>query len=562
MQEGSKARKVATGIHDFEKLITNKYFYVDKTKFIKEWWENGDEVTLINRPRRFGKTLNLDMVKKFFSIEYAKSRCFDGLFIWKEEGYQNLQGTYPVISLSFSNAKERSYQEMRWGICQLIAGLYDDNRFLLDSGLLGKNEKEFFQRVSVGMNDSDAAASLRNLSKFLSRYYQKPAIILLDEYDTPVQEAYVNGFLDEMLAFTRSFFTSTFKDNPYMERALMAGITRISRESMFSGLNNLEVVTAASGLYEDSFGFTEPEVFAALDEFHLSGWKEDVKFWYDGYRFGDCRDIYNPWSILGFLKHKQLKPYWANTGSNSLAGKLLQEGSRELKMDFEQLMKGEPIAARIDEDTVFAQLERRQGAVWGLLLSGGYLKVLDAWGETYRLAITNYEVKKMFGNMILDWFGKAEYSYNNFVDALLKDDLEGMNRFINEVSMATFSYFDTGGFEPERFYHGFVLGLLAELGGEYALVSNRESGIGRYDVLIEPLGRVDGSKKNAIIMEFKVCGSAEEGALLKTAKAALRQIEEKQYEASLAAKGFPKSSLRKYGFAFAGKRVLIARADG
>ena len=326
------ARTVAIGIQDFEKIITNHCFYIDKTSFIREWWENKDDVTLITRPRRFGKTLNMSMLEQFFSVDYAnRGDLFQGLSIWQEEKYRALQGTYPVISLSFANVKEQEYPMVRKKICQLITELYTNHSFLLESTALEASDKEFFRRVSVNMDDVDAAMAIHYLSKFLYLHYGKKVILLLDEYDTPMQEAYVNGYWEELAGFIRNIFNATFKTNSWLERAVMTGITRVSKESIFSDLNNLKVVTTTSEEYASSFGFTEEEVFAALKECGLFEEKEEVKRWYDGFIFGKQKDIYNPWSILNFLDTGRISTYWANTSSNSLVGKLLREGNRKTK---------------------------------------------------------------------------------------------------------------------------------------------------------------------------------------------------------------------------------------
>ncbi len=563
------AQKIGIGWQDFEEVRKRNLFYVDKTSFIRQWWESGDGVTLIARPRRFGKTLNMSMLEKFFSVRYAgRGDLFEGLRIWEAEKYRKLQGTYPVISLSFANVKERTYEAAVWRISQIMADLYNDNRFVLEGDLLSEEEKSYAKNVSPEMPEVVAATAIHRLSKFLFYYYGKKVIILLDEYDTPMQEAYVSGYWNQIVPFIRNMFNAAFKTNPYLERAVMTGITRVSKESIFSDLNNLEVVTVSSEKYADSFGFTEEEVFAALDEHGLSDRKQEVKHWYDGFTFGNKADIYNPWSIINYLDKKKLGAYWANTSSNSLVGKLIREGSKETKQVMEGLLSGKKLVVEVDEQIVYNQLFQKRNGVWSLLLASGYLKVAgtefaERTGRTYyELELTNKEVRVMFEGMIRDWFAPQEDTYNDFIKALLLGDVDAMNAYMNRVTVATFSCFDTGngssGEEPERFYHGFVLGLMVDLSDRYVLTSNRESGFGRYDVMLEPRKAGD----DGIILEFKVFQPRKEKGLEDTVEAALKQIEEKRYEAGLVEKGIPKERIRKYGFAFRGKEVLIGEASG
>lgn len=561
-------QKISIGIQDFETIRKNNCFYIDKTNFIKEWWDCGDAVTLITRPRRFGKTLNMSMLEQFFSNRYAeRGDLFEGLSVWEHEEYRNLQGTYPVISLSFANIKGTNFGTVRESICCMIADLYDAHNYLLDSELLTENDKNYIKEtIAQKENISDAFASmtLHRLSQYLCKYYNKKVIILLDEYDTPMQEAYVNGFWDELVSFIRTMFNSTFKTNSYLERAVMTGITRVSKESIFSDLNNLEVVTTTSEKYADCFGFTEEEVFTALDCLDMSNQKEMVKYWYDGFTFGKTSDIYNPWSIINFLSKGKFHPYWANTSSNSLVGKLFKEGNANVKKTMEDLLSGKSLVTEIDEQIVFNQLNRSQSAIWSLLLASGYLKVkhLDMEnpeeGFVYELVLTNHEVLLMFRNMIKGWFSDYTEDYNEFIQALLQGNKKMMNIYMNRVALSTFSFFDTGrhpsvSSEPERFYHGFVLGLMVDLRNRYVITSNRESGFGRYDVILEPLKDAD----DGIILEFKVHDSDEEATLEDTVTAALAQIEEKQYAQTLIAKGISENRIQKYGFAFEGKTVLI-----
>ncbi len=560
------ARTVAIGQQDFGTVREKGYFYIDKTRFIKEWWESGDSVTLINRPRRFGKTLTMSMVEKFFSISHAgRADLFEGTEIWEYGEYREQQGTYPVIFLSFADVKETNFQDARKKIGYIIEQLYSQHDFLLEGDLLNEKEKRFFRNVTAEMENYVFSASLKTLSNYLYRYYGKKVIILLDEYDTPMQEAYVKGYWRELVELTRSLFNAAFKTNPFLERAVMTGITRVSRESVFSDLNNLEVITSTSDKYADIFGFTEEEVASALGEFGLSDQEKEVREWYDGFTFGKLADIYNPWSIVNYLDKKRAGAYWANTSSNSLIEKLLRESNSDIKQSFECLLAGETLHMEIDEQIVYDQLNVKKNATWSLLLASGYLKVTEAVfseeeGRTYYdLTLTNREVRIMFENMIRGWFAENN-SYNAFIKALLLDDVKAMNLYMNRVALETFSYFDTGKApsleEPERFYHGFVLGLMVELAGRYIITSNRESGFGRYDVMLEPKRAED----NAYIIEFKV-QDTDEKELADTVLDALRQIDRQNYETALAAKGIARERIRKYGFAFCGKRVQIGKAD-
>ncbi len=560
---------IGIGKQRYDRIIENDGFYIDKTMFIKEWWENQDDVTLITRPRRFGKTLNMDMLKCFFSNEYKdRGDLFEGLDIWKEEKYREIQGTYPVIFLSFAKIKQNTYKDAIAGIKRIICDEIQKYIFLKDWDGLAEEEKTNLKNITYGMDDVTAQEAIASLSNYLSRYYGKNVIILLDEYDTPMQEAYVNGYWEELVSFTRSFFNATFKSNMYLERAMMTGITRVSKESMFSDLNNLVVITTSSKDYATAFGFTEEEVFHALDEYGLSDKKCDVKEWYDGFVFGGIKDIYNPWSIINFLKYKELKNYWADTSSNDLISKLIKTGSAGIKETMEKLIDGKTIEKKIDEQIIYNQLEKNENSIWSLLLASGYLKAVsidvyisDEIVEIYKLAITNNETKSMFRAMIKEWFSEVYSEKKDFLKALILGDVDAMNQYMNDIALETFSSFDVAGREnsrvrPENFYHGFVLGLMVEKRDDYIIKSNKESGFGRYDVMMIPRNVKTGNLP-AMILEFKVMNSNKEKTLEETVSSALAQIEEKKYDTELINAGVKKENIRHYGFAFEGKKVLI-----
>ncbi len=559
------ARTVAVGAQDFSKIREYGSFLVDKTMFIKDWWESRDDVTLITRPRRFGKTLNMDMLDCFFSTGYAnRSDLFEGLKIWKYEEYRNLQGTYPVISLSFSEIKNKNYRDMVGNLAYLFGNLYEKyQKTIENSKELSCFEKEKFNRVLVSLeseqNELIIQTAVKTLSNLLSSHYKKKVIILLDEYDTPLQEAYTGGFWDEMVSFMRIFFNSTFKSNKYMQRAVMTGITRVSKESLFSDMNNLELCTLSSVKYQEYFGFTEQEVFDSMDEFGYTN-KDEVKYWYDGFTIGKMTDVYNPWSVINFLDDGVLSPYWSNTSSNGLVSRLIREGNRKLKTDFENLLGGGTVQKEIDEEMVFNQLESSRDAVWSLLAMSGYLRINSVNEGVYELQIVNHEVMLMFRKLIKDWFMESEDNYSDFISAMLCCDVQTMNEYMNLLTVSMISSFDSSKnandfLAPEKFYHGFVLGLLVELREKYSVKSNRESGIGRYDVMLIPKDKM---KDKAFIIEFKVVNrNRGEKSLEDALKNALKQIEENRYEQNLTDMNVPKENIVKYGFAFEGKKVLI-----
>lgn len=565
-QHGSSLprQEVSIGNQDFAAIVENGYFYIDKTDFIKRWWESADIVTLITRPRRFGKTLNLSMLDYFFSNRHQNSDIlFKDLSIRKYDQYQNLQGQYPVLFMSFASVKGNDYETARQQIVQEIVGLYRNNNYLIGADFVTEMDKRFWNMVGYDMTDATAAASVKFLCELMTKYYGRKVLIFLDEYDTPIQESYLEGFWDKMTGFVRNLFNSTFKTNPYLERAILTGITRISKESIFSDLNNLKVDTVTATKYATDFGFTESEVKAALLNYDLDTDFDNVKLWYDGFRIGNVADIYNPWSVTQYLDTGILDNYWANTSENSLVEKLIREGGADIKKSMEILLNGKSIESLIDDEIVYNLIDKNESGVYSLLLAAGYLKIDSTVNETgvrkkYMLSLTNLEVKHTFEDMIKRWFESDEIKYNDFVKALLMNDVKYMNRFMSEIAINTFSFFDvgsrgTGKSEPEKFYHGFILGLMVDLAGKYHISSNRESGFGRYDVCLEPLNK----DEPAYIFEFKVRDNDDEKSLEATVQKALLQIEEKDYDTDLISRGVKKENIYHYGFAFDGKEVLI-----
>ncbi len=559
---------VSLGAQQFDRLRERGGLYVDKTAFIQEWWESGADVTLITRPRRFGKTLNMSMLECFFSNQYAgRGDLFEGLEIWKNEKYRQLQGTYPVIFFSFAGVKAGNMKDMKAMVKIVIANLYGRYREILKSDKFDENDREAFRAVNEKMEDVKAQTAINMLCLFLQKYYEKEVLVLLDEYDTPMQEAWIGGYWEEAAGFFRSFFDNTFKTNPCLYHGIITGITRISKESIFSDLNNLNVITTTSEEYAVSFGFTEEEVFGILERVGLGEEKEQVKHWYDGFIFGSHTDIYNPWSITSFVKNNgKYSAYWVNTSSNGLLHSLVQTGKAEMKKTIETLIRGGSFQTMLDEQIVFNQLGSSETALWSLLLATGYLKVVAAETvgerkkEVFTLTLTNLEVSILFENMVNSWFrDNSRIPYNDFIKAMLLDDVDSMNEFMNDIALASFSNFDVSKSAsskdaPERFYHGFVLGLIVDLADRFTIKSNRESGFERYDIMLKPHNQ---EKDCAYIIEFKVHKPRKEKDLEQTLANARLQIEEKQYEAELTAEGIAPERIRKYGIVFRGKECLI-----
>ena len=548
-------RSIVVGEQDFAMLRTENCFYVDKTHFISEWWRSKNRVTLITRPRRFGKSLMMNTLGYFFSsARNDQKTLFSGLDVWNDSETRNAAGKYPVISLSFSECKNGTFASIRENILNALIGLLDKHNFLKESPKVSEQKRRFFSQFDKNSSDADAQYFLKWLCEATEMHYGIKPIVLLDEYDTPLQTAWLNGFWDDLVKFMQPMMGLTFKDNQSLTRGLMFGITRVSKESIFSDLNNPDVITTTSQKYATGFGFTEKEVFAAMDEYGLTD-KTGVKAWYDGFTFGNATDIYNPWSITKYLESKgKLNLYWANTSSNDLISRQLRKGSGEIKTQLEALLEGRSIEINLSEEISFRDLDTNPDALWSLLLASGYLKITEQPPNgcfLYKVAITNKENRDTFSNMVQAWFsGKSGYA--GFLQALTADNVEYMNVYLQQLTQATLSYFDVNQNEPEKFYHGFVLGLLTSLQNRFVLTSNRESGLGRYDILLEP---IDHRKDLAYIIEFKTVFNVDK--LPEAVNSALKQIRDKAYAAQLTARGIAADRIRAYGIAFAGKRVLV-----
>ena len=568
------ARTISIGAQGFEDLRANGDFYVDKTGFVRDWWCSRDAVTLVCRPRRFGKTLNLDTVRCFLSREFAGrgEELFGGLDVWEggtdgqRETMRALQGTVPVVALSFANVKQRTWEDCLAMMRQIIRVAADAHAYLAESPAVPEADRAFLARVSDDMDEVTAVTCVQQLCSMLRRHWGVAPVVLLDEYDAPMESAWVGGFWDEASGFMRSLMNSTFKTNPALGRGLITDVTRVSRESIFSDLNNLEVLTVSSGKYQTSFGFTQDEMDSALGEYGLAGRRDEVREWYDGFTFGGVGHVYNPWSVTKFLESGgEFRPWWANTSGNGLVSEVVRAGGAALKADFEELMRGGTVRKVVDEEVVFSELRRRPNAAWALLLAAGYLTSPGPVPEfptmTPRpLVLTNLEVRESFDRMLEGWFADAEDDWDELARALLAGDARMATRCLREVTLYCMSSFDgarrPAKREPERFYHGLVLGLLAHLRGRWSVESNRESGWGRYDVALVPTDGAEGSDP-AVIMEFKVFDPEEERTLADTVARAREQIEEKAYVAGLVARGIAPERIRTLGIAFRGKEALV-----
>ena len=549
---------IGIGESDFKILRIKKDYYIDKTKYIKDIIDNRSKVLLITRPRRFGKTLNMSMLRYYFDCTKKDSKeLFKGLKIMEqEEKYTSKLGYYPCIYLTLKDAGLQSYELMIMQLRTLLMDIYYENRYLLEEAEMAPGERNTFNKILLAeANEIEIINGIKMLSKIMSTYYNKPVMLFLDEYDVPLQNAYVEGYYEEGIKFFKTFYGVTFKDNPYLEKTILTGVSRVAKESIFSGANNFHVYTVLDDEFSDDFGITEKEMDKIIDDFEIQDQKEEIKKWYDGYKIGNTEGIYNPWSILNYLKNKELIPYWVNTSSNDLI-KLILKNSATVKEKIEQLLRDEEIEVPINLETVIVGIEKNEENIWGLLLGTGYLKVtevVDLAHGIYKVKIPNYEIKFLFQNIIREWFNDKVIGNN--LNTILKDlvtlNLEEFEEKFKQLVIEMFSFMDVGKNTAENFYHAFVLGMLVGLKDSYYVKSNRESGFGRYDIMLEPKDK----NGNSFVMEFKVYKEEKEKTIEDTIENAKKQIEERKYAEDLEERGYTK--ITKMVFAFKGKEVKM-----
>ena len=548
---------IGIGISDFKMLRLRKNYYIDKTMYIKHIIDNQASVILLTRPRRFGKTLNMSMLKYYFDSTAKDSKeLFEGLKIMEQgEEYTSKLGYYPVIYLTLKDAGLMNYDLMIMQLKTIMMELYYEHKYLLE-GQMSEGERTIFNKIlSANANDVDLINSVKMLSKLLNQYFNKPVILLIDEYDVPLQNAYVEGYYDEAVKFFKTFYGTTFKDNPYLEKTVLTGVSRVAKESIFSGANNFKVFTILDNEFSEDFGITEEETDKIIKDFNIEDEKEEIKKWYDGYTIGNTTGIYNPWSILNYLTDRKLMPYWVNTSSNDLI-KLVLKNSVTVKEKIETLLRDEEIEVPINLETIIVGIENDEDNIWGLMLQTGYLKiteVVDLAVHIYKVKIPNYEINILFQQIVHEWFRNKVPG--NDLRTILKDlvtlDFENFEYKFKRLVKEMFSYMDVGEDTAENFYHAFVLGMLVGLKDTYYVNSNRESGLGRYDIMLEPKDK----NGNSFIMEFKLYNGDKEESIEEIIETAKKQIEEKGYETNLKERGF--TNITKIVFAFKGKEVKM-----
>ncbi|MBD7913608.1 AAA family ATPase [Clostridium sp. Sa3CUN1] len=552
-------KKIALGQSDFKTIIEDDRYFVDKTLLIKEFLEDPSQIILIPRPRRFGKTLNLSMIRYFVEkCDEDRRHLFNNLLIEKEEDIMKRQGIYPTIYLTFKDEKHDDFNILVKRLNYYLIDIYNQFKHIYDY-LKDESDKNFFRKIQSGKaSKDDIEIALRKLSNYLYDYYGEKVIVLIDEYDTPIQHSYFSGIYDETIGFMRNFLSNTLKDNIYLEKAMLTGILRVARESIFSGLNNLKVNTILKNAYCDKFGFTDIEIEKVLNDFNVVEQREEFKKWYNGYIFGNTV-IYNPWSVLCYLDDRDsgFMPYWVNTSENKIIKTILSKGSEALKKSFEELLRGNTIEAIIDENIVMADIELNEDNIWSFLLMAGYLKVVGKRREDieiyYSLKIPNLEVKYMYEKIIRDWQSESYIAseYNEMLKALVNFDYEVFEEIFIDYVEKSLSYFDVSGEEPEKVYHSFVLGMLVSLNRTHYVLSNRESGYGRYDVMVIPKD----INKPGIIIEFKRARKTNKKSIEELIEEARKQIEDKKYETELLNRGI--TNIKKLVIVFKGKEVYV-----
>ena len=547
---------IGIGESDFKSLIIKDNYYIDKTLYIKDIIDNQSKVILVTRPRRFGKTLNMSMLKYYFDIKQNDNKSlFKNLKIMsQDEYYKSKLGAYPVIYVSLKDAGLMNYDYMIMQMKTIMMDMFYEHKYILESSKIPEGDKQIFNRIlNAKATDIDLINSLKTLSKMLYLYYNKPAILLIDEYDVPIQSAYVEGYYENAMKYLKSFYNTTFKDNPYLEKTVLTGVSRVAKESIFSGANNFVVYTVLDNEFADDFGITEEEMDKIIKDFGIEDKKEQIKEWYDGYKIGNVEGIYNPWSILNYLSRKELIPYWVNTSSNDLI-KMTLKNSTTVKEKIERLLNDEAVEVQINLETIIVGIEDKEENIWGLMLQTGYLKVVETVNISegiYKVKIPNYEIKELFKGIVRDWFRNKVIG--NDLTSILKDlielNLKEYEKKFKVLVNEMFSYMDVGRNTAENFYHAFVLGMLVGLKDTYYVNSNRESGFGRYDIMLEPKVK----SGNCFIMEFKVMENIEEKTIEDTIENAKKQIEDRGYESNLRERGF--TNIIKMVYAFNGKDV-------
>ena len=550
---GKKA--IPVGIENFEDIIKDNYYYVDKSMLIEDILVNRAAVTLFTRPRRFGKTLNMSMIKYFFDVRNKDEnrKLFERLKIFGSE-YMKEQGKYPVIFVSLKDLRADTWEMCLLEIKKLISKIYREFQYITEK--MNEDDKEIYDSIKNRKNDMDLNTSIELLSEYLFEYYGERVIILIDEYDAPIINAFDKGYYNEAINFFQVFYSSTLKTNDSLKYGILTGITRIIKEGIFSGLNNLYVNTILSKNYSEYFGLLENEVIEMLDYFQMKYKTKEVKDWYNGYRFGD-KEIYNPWSIINYIKEKELKAYWANVSGNTLLENMLDQAGEDVYTDLKRFTDGESIEKYISDGTTIKSLLSNDDEIWQLFLYSGYLtkakeqieidETLE-YTNIYNLKIPNKEIRKYFGNMFLNRFFGTELKTSILIKALESGDIKKFEKTLGEIMVNMLSHFDLDS-EMEKIYQVFMIGLVGFLMGKYEIISNNESGYGRYDLAMIPIK----SNEKAYLMEFKISKS-ENGMTLK-AEEALKQIDEKKYDTRLKARGI--KNILKIGIAFYGKKVKV-----